>query len=136
MATVTVKYLGDLRTECIHPASGAAIITDAPVDNNGKGEYFSPTDMCAAALASCALTTMGMYAKNHNCDITGAAVTVSKSMSANPRRIAALEVVFTMPDKEYTEQQKTSMERAARTCPVHHSLHPDIDQKFVFLWAR
>lgn len=136
MANVTVTYLGDLRTECTHPASGAVIITDAPVDNHGKGEAFSPTDMCAAALASCALTIMGLYAKNHDCDITGTAVSVTKTMSANPRRIAALEVTFIMPDKEYTGQQKASMEHAALTCPVHHSLHPDIEQKFSFTWAR
>lgn len=84
MAGITVKYLGNLRTECTHLASGATIITDAPVDNNGKGEAFSPTDMCAAALAACALTIMGMYGQNHDCDITGTTVTVAKSMSKPP----------------------------------------------------
>ena len=136
MTAMTVKYLGDLRTECTHLASGATIITDAPVDNNGKGEAFSPTDLCATALAACAVTIMGMYGQNHGCDITGTSVTVEKAMDTNPRRIAKVEVVFTMPDKDYTDKQKQGLERAALSCPVHHSLHPDIDQRLIFKWAR
>ena len=119
MATITATYLGDLRVESVHAASGARLITDAPVDNNGKGEGFSPTDLCATALASCAMT-----------------IEVTKTMSANPRRIGKLEVVFTMPDREYTDKQKTMIERAAHTCPVHLSLHPDVEQVFTFHWKR
>ncbi|MFQ9868859.1 MAG: OsmC family protein [Bilophila wadsworthia] len=122
MATITATYLGDLRVESVHAASGARLITDAPVDNNGKGEGFSPTDLCATALASCAMTIIGIYGKMHDVDVTGTSIEVTKTMSANPRRIGKLEVVFTMPDREYTDKQKTMIERAAHTCPVHLSL--------------
>lgn len=136
MATVTAKYLGDLRTECIHVASGARLVTDAPVDNQGKGESFSPTDLCATALASCAMTIIGICARAHDVDVTGTTIEVTKTMSANPRRIGKLEVVFTMPDRDYTDKQKLLIERAAHTCPVHLSLHPDVEQVFTFKWAR
>jgi uncharacterized OsmC-like protein len=130
------KYLGNLRVECVHEQSGSKIITDAPLDNGGKGESFSPTDLCATALGACAMTIMGMYGEAHGCDVTGATVHVEKKMGSNPRRIVGIEVVFTFPDKEYTGQQKAGLEKAARTCPVHHSLHPDMEQNFTFKWAR
>ena len=136
MATITATYLGDLRVESVHVASGTRLITDAPVDNNGKGEGFSPTDLCATALASCAITIIGIYCKMHDVDVTGTSIEVTKTMSANPRRIGKLEVVFTMPDREYTDKQKTMIERAAHTCPVHLSLHPDVEQVFTFHWKR
>lgn len=136
MATVTAKYLGDLRTECVHVASGTTLVTDAPVDNQGKGESFSPTDLCATALATCAMTIIGIYGRNHDVDITGATIEVTKTMSANPRRIAKIEMIFHMPDRDYTDHQKLMMERAALTCPVHLSLHPDVEQVFTFKWAR
>ena len=87
MATVTAKYLGDLRVECTHVASGTKLVSDAPVDNNGKGEAFSPTDLCVTALASCAMTIIGIYGKMHNVDVVGTEIEVAKTMSANPRRI-------------------------------------------------
>lgn len=136
MATVTAKYLGDLRTECVHVASGTTLITDAPVDNQGKGEAFSPTDLCATALASCAMTIIGIYGRAHDVDVTGTTIEVTKTMSANPRRIGKIEVIFTMPDRDYTDKQKLMIERAALTCPVHLSLHPDVEQVFTFKWAR
>lgn len=136
MATVTAKYLGDLRTECVHVASGTKLVSDAPVDNQGKGEAFSPTDLCATALAACAMTIIGIYGKSHDVDVTGTTIEVTKTMNANPRRIGKLEVVFTMPDREYTDKQKLLIERAAHTCPVHLSLHPDVEQVFTFKWAR
>lgn len=136
MATISAKYLGDLRVECTHEQSGTVIITDAPTDNNGKGQAFSPTDLCATALASCAMTIMGMYASAHDCDVTGTTISVQKTMSASPRRISAIEVVFTMPDKPFTDKQKQGLERAALTCPVHKSLHPDMEQKLVFNWPK
>ncbi len=126
MATITATYLGDLRVESVHAASGARLITDAPVDNNGKGEGFSPTDLCATALASCAMTIIGIYGKMHDVDVTGTSIEVTKTMSANPRRIGKLEVVFTMPDREYTDKQKTMIERAA----------PEVEQVFTFNWKR
>lgn len=136
MTVMTAKYLGDLRVECRHEQSGATLITDAPLDNQGKGEAFSPTDLCAVSLAACATTIMGIYAQSHDCDITGMSVSVNKEMSATPRRIATLDVVFTMPDKDYTDRQKQGLERAAMTCPIHHSLHPDVKQNITFIWAR
>lgn len=136
MTVMTAKYLGELRVECTHGQSGTTIITDAPLDNNGKGQAFSPTDLCATALASCAMTIMGLYAQNHGCDITGTAIRIEKTMSADPRRIAIIDVAFTMPDRPYTNEQKQGIERAARTCPVHHSLHPDVEQRFTFLWKQ
>ena len=136
MSSMTIQYLGDLHTECTHLASGSTIVTDAPVDNQGRGEAFSPTDLCALSLAACAVTTMGIYGRNHVCDITGASVSVEKTMSSNPRRISLIEVVFTLPDRDYTDRQKQGLERAALLCPVHQSLHPDIEQKMIFKWAR
>ena len=136
MPTITGTDLGDLRVESTHVASGARLVTDAPVDNNGKGEGFSPTDLCATALASCAMTIIGIYGKRHDVDVSGTRIEVTKTMSADPRRIGRLEVVFDMPDRPYTDKQKIMIERAAHTCPVHLSLHPDIEQVFTFRWKR
>lgn len=131
-----VKYLGDLRCECEHLASGTKIVTDAPVDNHGRGEAFSPTDLVATSLAACCMTIMGIYAQQHGCDLTGTEISVKKEMSANPRRIARITVVLDMPDRDYTPAQKASIEHCAHTCPVHLSLHPDTVQEFVFNWKR
>lgn len=114
MATVTAKYLGDLRVECTHVASGTKLVSDAPVDNNGKGEAFSPTDLCVTALASCAMTIIGIYGKMHNVDVVGTEIEVAKTMSANPRRIGKIEVTFIMPDREY-HRQAEDHDRTCRT---------------------
>jgi len=135
-ATASAKYLGDLRVECTHLQSGAVIVTDAPADNQGKGQAFSPTDLCAAALAACAMTIIGIYGKNHNINVDGMEAAVTKVMAANPRRIQCIEIVITMPDREYSEKEKASIERAAHSCPVHASLHQEMEQVFVFKWAR
>jgi uncharacterized OsmC-like protein len=136
-STVRVKYLGDLRVESTHLASGAQILTDAPLDNNGKGEGFSPTDLCVTSLAACATTIMGIYGKQHGVDITGAEVEVTKIMSPSPpRRIAQIDVTFIMPDRDYSDKEKASLERAAKTCPVHLSLHPEVKQNLVFRWKK
>ena len=134
--TVSAKYRGDLRVECIHLQSGTVIMTNAPTDNQGKGEAFSPTDLCATALAACAMTIIGAYGKNHNINVDGMEAAVTKVMTANPRRIQRIEVIITMPDKEYSEKEKVSIERAARSCPVHASLHQDMEQVIAFKWAR
>lgn len=134
MATVSAKYLGDLRMECVHNQSGTKIITDAPSDNQGKGESFSPTDLCATALGACAMTIIGIYGKNHGVDVTGTEVEITKTMSASPRRIGKIEVVFKMPAKSYSEKEKASIERSAYSCPVHLTLHPDVEQVFTFIW--
>ena len=136
MATIQTLYLGDLRTEITHVQSGNKVMTDAPTDNNGKGEGFSPTDLCATALASCAMTIIGIYGRNHGVDVTGTTIEISKTMSANPRRIGRIEVIFNMPDRDFSEKEKTMIERAAHTCPVHLSLHPDTEQVFTFKWSR
>lgn len=132
--TSTVTYLGDLRTEAIHVLSGNKIITDAPPDNQGKGEAFSPTDLCATSLASCMMTLMGISARNHNLDINGTSATVNKIMAADPRRIARIEIVFAMPDRNFTDVQKKILETAARTCPVHFSLSEGLEESIVFQW--
>jgi len=136
MATVTAKYLGNLRVECVHAATGTTLISDAPVDNCGKGESFSPTDLCVTALASCAVTIIGIYGQRHDVDVTGMTAEVTKTMSSNPRRIGKIEVTFFMPDRDYTDKQKAMMERAAHSCPVHFSLHPEVEQIFTFKWAK
>ena len=133
MATISSTYTGGLRTTAQHLASGNTIITDAPVDNNGKGEAFSPTDLVASALGSCMMTIMGIVANRANIDIDGIEVETTKIMAAEPRRIAEVVLNFRMPaGKSYSEKEKAMLENAARTCPVALSLHPDIKQTVSF----
>ena len=137
MVTVTAKYLGDLRVEATHNASGVSIISDAPLDNGGLGRGFSPTDLAASSLGMCAMTIMGLFAKNHAMDLAGMSMDITKTMSQDaPRRIVEIEILFTIPNRGFTEKQKQSVERAALTCPVHKSLHPDMNQKFTFNWVE
>jgi uncharacterized OsmC-like protein len=132
--TSTVKYLGELRTEATHLFSGTKIITDAPLDNQGKAEAFSPTDLCATSLASCAMTIMGISARNHELDMTGATAEITKIMAADPRRIAKVIIKFIMPANGYTDTQKVILEKAARTCPVSFSLAEGVEQEMTFEW--
>ena len=136
MVKTKTTYEGGLHCSMVHEPSGATLSTDAPVDNNGKGEAFCPTDLCATALAACAMTIIGIYGRNHGVDVTGTTIEISKTMSANPRRIGRIEVIFNMPDRDFSEKEKTMIERAAHTCPVHLSLHPDTEQVFTFKWSR
>jgi len=129
--TSKVTYKGDLRTECEHIQSSNKFITDAPVDNNGKGQAFSPTDTVATALASCMLTIMGIKANDHNLDIKGTFAEVTKHMEANPRRISKIDVLVNVKG-ELTDRDKTLLENAAKTCPVIHSIHPDIIKNIIF----
>ena len=131
--TSKVTYLGDLRTSSIHINSGSEIISDAPLDNNGKGEAFSPTDTVANALASCMMTVMGIKARDMGVDFTGSTAAVTKHMQADPRRISKIEIVFEMA-LAADEKTKTILERTALTCPVHQSLHPDIEKVVTFNW--
>jgi uncharacterized OsmC-like protein len=131
--TSKVTYLGDLRTKSIHVQSGSEIISDAPLDNNGKGEAFSPTDTVANALASCMFTIMGIKARDLNVDLVDSTAEVTKIMNAEPRRIGTIEIVFEMTSNA-DEKNKTILERAAMTCPVFLSLHPDIEKKVTFNW--
>jgi putative redox protein len=135
MVTIDIEYKGDLRCEAVHQPSGTRLNTDAPKDNQGKGESFSPTDLVATALGTCMLTIMGIAARNLNVDLKGTQVTVQKEMVATPlRRIGQLAVRITVPVK-VTEEQKLKLERAAHTCPVHKSLHPDVQIPVEFVWV-
>ena len=136
MTTVKSKYLGGLRVESIHLQSGTKIVTDAPTDNHGKGESFSPTDLCATALAGCMMTIMGLYAQNAGIDVVGAEIEITKKMTAEPRRIGEIEVIFNMPDKDYSDKDKKALERAAHTCPVHYSLSENLIQTVIFNWKK
>ncbi|MCX6172548.1 MAG: OsmC family protein [Flavobacterium sp.] len=133
MATSKVTYLGELRTSSIHLLSGSEIISDAPLDNNGKGEAFSPTDTVANGLASCMFTVMGIKATDLGVDFSGSTAEVTKIMAAEPRRISEIHVTFQM-NLDTDEKTKTILERTAMTCPVHFSLHPDIKKEIVFNW--
>ncbi|HTO36301.1 MAG TPA: OsmC family protein [Flavobacterium sp.] len=131
--TSKVTYLGDLRTSSVHLQSGNKIISDAPLDNNGKGEAFSPTDTVANALASCMFTIMGIKARDMEIDLSGSTASVTKIMGIEPRRIIEIQIIFDMnilPD----DKTKTILERAALTCPVFYSLHPDIKKDVTFNW--
>jgi putative redox protein len=132
MTTATTIYQGSLRTEATHTRSGQKIVTDAPVDNNGKGEAFSPTDMVSAALSSCMMTIMGMLAEREGIDLTGLQAEVVKVMSSNPRKIVEIQVVFSHPALRATEIQKEKLKRAALTCPVALSLADSLKQTVTF----
>lgn len=131
--TSKVTYLGDLRTSSIHIQSGTEILSDAPIDNNGKGEAFSPTDTVANALASCMMTIMGIKARDLGIDLKGTTAEVVKIMNAEPRRIGAVEIVFQMQGTD-DQKSKTILERVAITCPVYLSLHPEVEKRITFDW--
>ena len=134
MTTVKTVYLGDLRTENEHLQSGNKIITDAPTDNQGKGEAFSPTDLLATALGNCIMTIMGIKARDNGIDIIGTELEVTKIMASDPRRVAEVVVEFTFPKKNYSEEEKQLIESVAGTSPVPLSLHPDLRQTIKFNW--
>lgn len=133
MATSKVTYLGDLRTSSIHLQSGSEIISDAPIDNNGKGEAFSPTDTVANGLASCMFTMMGIKARDMEIDLSGSTAEVTKIMAADPRRISEIHVTFNF-NVLVDERFKMILERIGNTCPVHYSLHPDIKKVIIYNW--
>jgi putative redox protein len=133
--TSTVVYDGNLRTVCTHLQSGSVIETDAPVDNQGKGERFSPTDMVATALGTCMLTIMGIKARDMNIDLKGVKIEVQKNMKADPRRIGGIILTFHFPESLIlSDKEQTILERAAHTCPVMYSIHPDIEVNTTFNW--
>jgi len=133
MPTVQTKYLGQLRTQATHVASGNSLITDAPVDNHGRGEAFSPTDLTSASLGSCMMTIMGIVAERDGIDLRGTTFAVTKHMASSPRRIGKIEVNFTLKSAQpLTETQQQKLRNAALTCPVALSLHPDIEQVVEF----
>lgn len=135
MTKMKTVYLGNLRTEIEHIQSGNKIITDAPLDNNGKGEYFSPTDIFSSALGSCMLTIIGMAANTHGFNIDGTTLEIEKVMAANPRRVAEIKIDFHFPKgSNYTDKEKKIIEASAKTCPVANSLHPDIVKTINFIY--
>ena len=131
---ISTEYLGDLRCRTTHGPSQNSFLTDAPVDNQGKGESFSPTDLVATALGACMATTMGIYAQRHGIELRGMTVSVTKEMTSVPiRRIARLTVEIHAPHAP-EHPQRAALERAALTCPVHQSLHPDVEKPVTFVW--
>ncbi|MBL0309100.1 MAG: OsmC family protein [Bacteroidetes bacterium] len=134
--TSKIIYEGNLRTTLTHLYSGATITNDAPLDNHGLAQAFSPTDMVATALGSCIITTMGIKTRDMNIDLTGTELTVTKVMGSEPRRIAEIHITIQFPDNHFTDKEKTIMENIARTCPVAKSLHPDLKQELIFVWNR
>lgn len=132
MATIETTYLGELRTEATHVKSEIKIITDAPLDNQGKGEAFSPTDLLSASLGSCMLTLMGIASREHTINIDGTNCSITKIMASEPRRVSEIQITFNFPKGDYTDKQKVILERAALTCPVAKSLHPDLIQNITF----
>ena len=135
MVSIQIEYQGDLHCKATHGPSGAELNTDAPKDNQGRGESFSPTDLVATALGSCMLTIMGIAARTQNIDISGAIATVEKEMTATPpRRIQRLAVKIRVPHS-LSPEDREKLERAAHTCPVHRSLHSDIQIPIEFEWG-
>ena len=133
MNTFEIKYKGDLRTTAIHLDSGSEISTDAPKDNHGLGETFSPTDMVCTALASCILTIMAIAVERDDIDIKGTTAVVKKTMGKNPRRISKIDIDLTFP-REYDQKTKTILERAAYNCPVHHTLSEIVEKNISFTY--
>lgn len=136
MKTATVTYTGQLRTEAVHLASGSSLLTDAPTDNNGRGEAFSPTDLVATSLGACMLTIMGIVAAREGIMLEGSRAEIQKHMAAGgPRRIGGIDVaLYLKTAAPLTPQQQQKLENAAHTCPVACSLHPDIAQGLTFFW--
>ncbi|MFN5986186.1 MAG: OsmC family protein [Chitinophagaceae bacterium] len=132
--TATVTYESNLRTNCLHLQSGSVFETDAPTDNKGKGERFSPTDLIATGLGACLITTMGIKAESMNIQLDGAKVEVTKVMVSDPRRIGKIIVHVTLPALNLDEKTMEILERVGRTCPVERSLHPDVELDIQFKW--
>ncbi len=129
MITSEITYLGNLRTESTHLGSGNKIITDAPIDNKGKGEAFSPTDLLATSLGNCMITIIGIAANEHGFDVDGAKLKITKVMYSEPRRVGEVHIELTLPHDNYSDHERKLIEKITRTCPVARSLHPDLLQK-------
>jgi putative redox protein len=132
MATITSEYVGQLRTKATHVQSGNIILTDAPTDNNGKGEAFSPTDLVCSALSSCMMTIMGILASREGIKLDGLKAEVIKVMDEKPRKIKEIKITFTHPSLQASPEQKEKLKRSARTCPVALSLSDSLIQTIVF----
>jgi len=132
--TSKIVYEGDLRTRMTHLHSGNEVITDAPLDNQGLAQAFSPTDLVATALGSCLMTIMGIKARDMKLELKGTTLEVTKIMASNPRRISEVHIIIRFPSNTFSDKEKTILENAAKTCPVAQSLHPDIKQEITFNW--
>jgi putative redox protein len=132
MATAIIKYLGDLRTECTHISSGEVIYTDAPIDNKGKGEKFSPTDLLATSYASCMLTIVGIYCQEHEIPFKHGIANVKKHMVQSPRRVSALDIELDLRNNNWNKEVSEKVIRAAKACPVAKSIHPELKINFTF----
>ena len=129
-----IVYEGNLRARMTHIYSGAEIITDAPLDNQGLAQSFSPTDLTAVSLGSCMITVMGIKARDMSIELKGTELEVTKVMATNPRRISEVHVTIKFPSNTFSDKEKAILENTAKTCPVSQSLHPDIKQEIVFVW--
>jgi len=134
MSDISIKYNGKLRTTAVHHQSGSIILTDAPIDNRGKGEKFSPTDLFVTALGSCMLTIMGITAETHGFNIDGSHIDIKKTMDTNPRRVAAIQISINVNGR-FSDKEKQLLIKAAHHCPVSKSIHPDIDEQITFNFA-
>jgi putative redox protein len=132
MITIKTTYEGDLLTKALHLKSDVTLVTDAPIDNEGKGSSFSPTDLMAASLGSCMLTIMGIACRKHDINMDGTSMNITKVMVSDPRRVSEIHVEFFMPANNYDAKQRKILEQAAKTCPVALSLHPDLKQIITF----
>ena len=134
METARTKYISDLRTEILHVRSGSIITTDAPVDNKGKGENFSPTDMVASALGSCIFTIMGITAREHSFSIDGSSCKITKIMTESPRKIGEIKIEFDLTGYDYSDKQKKILEYCVKTCPVALTLNESVIQNVKLLF--
>lgn len=133
--TSKIVYEGNLRTSLTHLYSGSTITNDAPLDNHGLAQAFSPTDLVATALGSCIITTMGIKTAGTNIELKGTELEVTKVMGNDPRRISEIHITIRFPSHPYTDKDKAILQNIARTCPVAYSLHPDIRQELTFIWS-
>lgn len=136
MATAEIIYTGELRCKATHLQSGNSIITDAPTDNHGKGEAFSPTDLLATSLGVCMITVMGIEANKMNVNIDGAKINITKQMGIGPRRVVKIIADLEIPDRGLTSEQRNILEQTGYNCPVAKSLHPDIRQDIRMVWTN
>ena len=133
--TASIVYKGHLRCECTHIQSGSVIETDAPTDNRGKGERFSPTDTLCVALATCVVTTMALKANDMKIDLSGTSIAVTKHMLSEPRRIGKIEIILTFPETlQVEEKDRAILQRVGNNCPVAKSLHPDLEVRIEYKW--
>ncbi|MXO90290.1 OsmC family protein [Pontixanthobacter aquaemixtae] len=135
MVAIKIEYVGNLHCQATHAPSGSQLTTDAPADNMGKGEAFSPTDLVATALGTCILTVMGTKAQSMDIDLSGSTVVVEKEMASGPRRIGRLATSIVIPH-QVSERDRKVLEAAAFTCPVHKSMSPDVEMPIAFEWAK